>query len=135
MNLSKISPERLAAQRKIAEFEEAGRFDEPIENDPPAKELLPNEVDYLGKKFSSRCKTRLANAVADRYFSGLIKKGELIIDGVTGAEHLSALKDGAVITCNHFSPFDNYIVFHCLRKSLPRKYLYKVIREGNYTGF
>ena len=27
-----------------------------------------------------------------------------------------ALKNGAVITCNHFSPFDNYIIFHCIRK-------------------
>ena len=135
MDLSKISPERLAALKRIEAFEEAGRFDEPIENDPPSKELLPENVDYLCEKFSSRCKTRLANAIADRYFLGLIKKGELIIDGVFGTEHLHALERGAVITCNHFSPFDNYIVFHCLRKSLPRKYLYKVVREGNYTSF
>ncbi len=135
MDLSKISPERLAVLKRIEEFERAGRFDEPIEDDPPAKELLPEKVDYLCKKFSSRCKTRLANAIADRYFLGLIKKGELIIDGVFGKEHLHALAKGAVITCNHFSPFDNYIVFHCLRKALPRKYLYKVVREGNYTNF
>ena len=65
----------------------------------------------------------------------LIKKGVLIIDGVTGEEHLSVLEKGAVVTCNHFSPMDNYIVFHCIRKALPYKYLYKVIREGNYTNF
>ena len=135
MDLSKISPDRLAAIKRISEYEKAGRFDEPVENDPESKELLPEKVDYLCKKVSNKCKRWIANAIADHYFLGLIKKDILIINGVTGEEHLSALKGGAVITCNHFSPLDNYIVFHGIRKHLPRKYLYKVIREGNYTNF
>ncbi len=135
MDLSKISPERLAVLQRIKEFERDGRFDEPIESDPETKELLPNQVDYLCKKLLSKCKRRIANAIADRYFLGRIQKGDLVIDGVTGKENVAALAKGAVITCNHFSPFDHYIVFHCLRKYLPRKYLYKVIREGNYTSF
>ena len=68
-------------------------------------------------------------------FLKLIKKDILVIDGMTGEENLSALQNGAIITCNHFHAFDNYVVFHCIRKHLPRKYLYKVIREGNYTNF
>ena len=92
-------------------------------------------MDYLNKKASSRLKTRLANAIADRYFLNLIKKDVMVIDGVTGEEYLSVLQKGAVVTCNHFSAFDNYIVFHCIRKALPKKYLYKIIREGNYTNF
>ena len=135
MDLSKISPDRLAVIRRISEYEKAGRFNEPVELDPEAKELLPEKVDYLCKKLSSKCKRRIANAIADKYFLALIKKGSLVIDGVTGKEHLAALERGAVITCNHFSPLDNYIVFHGIRKFLPRKYLYKVIREGNYTNF
>lgn len=135
MDLSKISLDRLAVIKQISEYEKAGRFDEPVENDPESKELLPEKVDYLCRKFSNKCKRRIANAIADRYFLGLIKKDILIIDDVTGEEHLVALKNGAVITCNHFSPLDNYIVFHGIRKHLPRKYLYKVIREGNYTNF
>ena len=135
MDSSKISPDRLAVIKRISEYEKAGRFDEPVEADPEAKELLPEKVDYLCKKLSSKCKRRIANAIADRYFLGLIKKDVLVIDDVTGKEHLSALEKGAVITCNHFSPLDNYIVFHGIRKFLPRKYLYKVIREGNYTNF
>jgi 1-acyl-sn-glycerol-3-phosphate acyltransferase len=63
------------------------------------------------------------------------QKDKLVIDKVTGEEHLHALKNGAIVTCNHFSAFDNYIVFHCIRKYLPKKYLYKIIREGNYTAF
>ena len=135
METNQISENRRKVLARIAEREERGEWNEPVEDDPPAPELTPDKVDYLNKKFSSRLKTRLANAVADRYFLNLIKKDVMVIDGVTGEEHLSALKNGAIVTCNHFSAFDNYIVFHCIRKYLPKKYLYKVIREGNYTNF
>ena len=135
MSLTQISPERAEVLRRIEILEKEGRFNEPAETDPEAPELLPNKVDYLCKKFSSKLKRWLANFIGDRYFLNLIKKGELVIDGVTGEEHLSVLQKGTVITCNHFSPMDHYAVFHCIRKYLPRKYLYKVIREGNYTNF
>ena len=135
MDLSKLSPYRREVLNRIKEYEKAGRFDEDVEDDPEAPELLPEKVDYLCKKLSSKIKRKVANFIGDRYFLGLIKKDILVIDGVTGEEHLHALQNGAILTCNHFSPFDNYAVFHCIRKALPRKYLYKVIREGNYTNF
>ncbi len=135
MDVSKISPQRREILKRIEEYEKAGRFDEDVEDDPEAPELTPEKADYLCEKVSSKLSRRIANFVGDHYFLGLIKKDVLVIDGVEGEEHLSALKNGAIITCNHFSPFDNYIVFHCIRKYLPRKYLYKVIREGNYTNF
>ncbi len=119
----------------MKEAERAGRFDAEIENDPEAKELLPEQADYLCKKWKNKLARKIANALGDKYFLNLIKKDILVIDGVKGEEYLSVLKNGAVITCNHFSAFDNYIVFHCIRKYLPKKYLYKVIREGNYTNF
>lgn len=135
MDLSKISPERLKVLKRIEENENAGRFDVSVEDDPPAPELLPKDVDYLCKKLSTKIKRRVANRIGDKYFLDLIKKDILVIEGVEGVEHLSALQNGAIVTCNHFSAFDNYIVFHCIRKYLPRKYLYKIIREGNYTNF
>ncbi len=135
MDLSKISPQRREVLRRIEENERAGNFHVPVEDDPPAPELTPDKVDYLCKKLSSKIKRRIANALGDAYFSNLIKKDVMVIDGVTGEEHLAALKNGAIVTSNHFSPMENYIVFHCIRKYLPRKYLYKVIREGNYTNF
>lgn len=135
MDTTKISPERLAILKRIEEYEKNGWFDKDVEDDPEAPELLPEKVDYLCKKLSSKISRKIANTVGDKYFLGLIKKDVLVIDGVTGEENLSALQNGAIVTCNHFSPFDNYIVFHCIRKYLPRKYLYKVIREGNYTNF
>ena len=135
MDELKLSKERQEVLKRIKEYEKAGRFDEDVENDPPAPELLPDKVDYLCKKFSSKLGRKIANIVGDKYFLNLIKKDILVIEGVTGEEHLSALKNGAIVTCNHFHPFDNYAVFHCIRKALPKKYLYKVIREGNYTNF
>lgn len=135
MDLSNVSPERRAILERIEEYERAGRFDEDVENDPEAPELLPDQVDYLCKKLSSKISRKIANAVGDKYFLDLIKKDVLVIDGVEGEEYLGALKNGAIVTCNHFSAFDNYVVFHSIRKYLPKKYLYKVIREGNYTNF
>ena len=135
MDETKISADRLEVLAKIKEYEKAGRFDEDVENDPPAPELLPDKVDYLCKKLSSKISRRIANRVGDKFFLKLIKKNILVIDGMTGEEHLSALQNGAIVTCNHFHAFDNYVVFHCIRKYLPKKYLYKVIREGNYTNF
>ena len=135
MDETKLSPDRVEVLNRIAEYERAGRFDEDVENDPPAPELLPDQVDYLCEKFSSKVSRRIANFIGDHYFLNLIKKEIMPIDGVTGEENLVALKNGAVVTCNHFSAYDNYVVFHCIRKALPRKYLYKIIREGNYTNY
>ena len=134
-NLSQIQAKIQQRKTRIEQFEREGRFNEDIEDDLPAKELLPQHVDYLAKKFSTRLKIRMANFLGDRYFLGLIKKEKLIIERMVGEEYLSALEKGAILTCNHFSVCDHYIVFHCIRKFLPRTYLYKVIKEGNYTNF
>lgn len=130
-----ISQNRREVLDRIREYERAGRFDEDVENDPEAPELLPDKVDYLCKKLSSKIGRKIANIVGDRYFMNLIKKDMLVIEGIEGEEYLSALQNGAIVTCNHFHAFDNYVVFHSIRKALPKKNLYKVIREGNYTNF
>ena len=130
MDITKISPERLEVLARIQEYEKAGRFDEDVENDPEAPELLPENVDYLCEKFSSKVKRRVANFLGDHYFLNLIKKDILVIDGVTGEEHLAALQNGAMITCNHFSPFDNYIVFHCIRNICQKNISTKLFARG-----
>ncbi len=135
VDIQKVSQNRREILQKIEEYERAGWFDKDVEDDPPAIELTPEKADYLCERFFNKFARRVANFIGDRYYQNLIKKGELIIDGVEGTEYLSALQNGAVITCNHFSPCDNYIVYECIRKALPRKFLYKIIREGNYTNF
>ena len=135
MDLTNVSPDRREVLERIALFERQRRFDEDVENDPPTVTLLPDKVDYLTKKPKNKLLRLIANAVGDRYFSKLVKKGIIVTEAVEGKEHLSALGGGAVITCNHFSAYDNYILFNAIRKDLPKKKLYKVIREGNFTSF
>ena len=136
MDLSIVSEDRKEVLRKIDEYERKGWFDKDVENDPPSPELRPEDVDYLGKKLSSKIKTAIANKMGRKFFEKMIKEGAVVIDGVEGGENLRLLKDtGAVITCNHFGIPDNYILYHCIQNSLKKKRLYKVIREGNYTGF
>ena len=60
--------------KKIEEYEAKGLFDVDVNEDPETKELLPDKVDYLCKKFSSKVKRNIANFIADHYFKRLIKK-------------------------------------------------------------
>ncbi|MBQ8923319.1 MAG: glycosyltransferase family 8 protein, partial [Lachnospiraceae bacterium] len=46
--------------KKIEQYEKEGRFDEDVEDDPPGRELMPDEVDYLRKNMSNRMRTRYA---------------------------------------------------------------------------
>lgn len=126
---------RLKVLDKINDYEKRELWDIDVEDDPPSSVLLPNKVDYLRKKLSSKIKTFIANRMAIKFYEGLMKKGVFIIKEVKGLENYDALNGGAVLTCNHFSILDNYAVFYPIKKRLGRKHLYKVIREGNYTGF
>ena len=68
MDETKISEDRLEVLARIKEYEEKGWFDKDVENDPEAPELLPDKVDYLCKKLSSKISRKIANYVGDRYF-------------------------------------------------------------------
>lgn len=124
------SQDRLDILKKIEEYEKNGWFDRDVEDDPPTKPLDYTKVDYTGKKLSTRIKSEIANRVAKNYFDGQIKKNRLIIKEVRGLDNYLSVTGGAVITCNHFNPYDNYAVFKAIEKPLGRKRLYKVIREG-----
>lgn len=127
---------RLSVLKKISEYESEQLWDRDVESDPETKVLMPEQVDYLSKKLSSKIFTKLANKVAINYYEKLIKKGDFVIKDVVGIENYLNVKGGAMLTCNHFSPLDNYAVFRAIRPYLGKgKNLYKVIREGNYTNF
>lgn len=131
-----MSNQRLAIAKKIEEYEEKGWFDVDVNDDPPTRQLKVGEVDYKYQKLSTRFNSKIANFVAKKYFDGLIKKKQLIIKEVKGIENYRKIKNvGAIITCNHFNPFDNYAVYKAIEKELKKERLYKVIREGNYTNF
>ncbi len=134
--INKKSVDRLKVLQKIKDFEKAGKFDVDVEDDPITIPLLPNKVDYLAEKPSTRFFQKIANKKAKQYYEDLIKKGTFVIKGVNGLENYRLVNGGAIITCNHFSAFDNYVVYRAIKDDLGKgKYLYKVIREGNYTNF
>lgn len=118
---------------RINKFEKEGRFNEDVELDPPFRHLSPGEVDYLRTKFTSKIKTFWAVHYANRYFNGLIKKDIIKIDGYEGLDNLKNLKSGAIITMNHFNPFDSIPLNLAFKKNKPHNKLYTVIKEGNYT--
>ena len=128
-----LSKERQAIVDKIHMLERQRKFDIDVENDPPYRHLMPGDVDYLRKKWRNKFKTFLANYYSNRYFKRLIKKGQIVIDGYTGIENLRSVKSGAIITANHFSPFDSVPLHLLVKRYAKRKKLFKVIREGNYT--
>lgn len=131
------SQNRLDILKEIEELERTGRFDQDAEKDPPTITLMPEEVDYLNEKISSKVKTKFANKIGVRFLDTIIKNKKLLIKNINGLENLNNLESGAVITCNHFNPFDVFAVERAYRLSEleETKKLYKVIREGNYTNF
>lgn len=136
-NAIEKSRDRLDILKKIEKLEEEGKFDVDAEEDPPTIPLTPDHVDYLNKKSTSKIKTIVANKIGERFLNDLIKNDRLIIKDVKGIENLQKVKSGAMITCNHFNPFDCFAIEKVFRTSGQEKVkkLYKVIREGNYTNF
>ena len=130
---------RLEVLARIEEFEKKGWFSKDVEDDPPTIPLTPDKVDYLNKKLSNKIATFFVNIGAKRFIKNLVKNGQMIIKDVKGIENFEAIqKSGAILTCNHFNPFDNFAIHYVLFKYMykpGKQVLYKVIREGNYTNF
>ena len=130
--------DRLEVLARIEEYERKGLFSKDVENDPPTKPLLPNQVDYLNEKLINRILTKFVNAKARRFIDNLIENNQLIIKGVNGYENFEKVQEtGVILTCNHFNAFDNFAIHKVLEDFLlsHKTELYKVIREGNFTSF
>ena len=130
--------ERVNLLKKVEQYELEGRFDEDTNVDPPAPTLEPDDIDYLRKKITSKwIKTPFAMLLGEIFFYSSARRKKIIIKDVYGIENLNEVKTGAIITSNHFNPFEAFAiekVFLETRRSRRQK-LYAVIREGNYTNF
>lgn len=130
------SADRLRIIEKIKQFEAEEKWDIDVEDDPPTIPLEPNMVDYLDKKLINKIINKFANRQAEKFYDNLLKEKKLIIKEVKGIENFSSVKGGAIVTCNHFNPFDIFAIQVIFREVYGRKRkLYKIIREGNYTNF
>lgn len=99
--------------------------------------LMPDEVDYLRKKLSSKIKTKFAFGAARKFLHKIIKSRQFIVKDIIGLENIDGLKSGAIITCNHFNAFDSFaiqLVYENSKQKKKRKF-FRVIREGNYTSY
>lgn len=133
----KKSQDRLKVLEKIEQFEKEGCFDVDVEEDPPTVTLEPEDVDYLNEKSLSKVKSKIAYGMGKWILNDLLKDNKLIIKQINGIDNLKNIDTGAILTCNHFNPFDSFTVekvFRVAGQEKQRK-LYKVIREGNYTNF
>ena len=130
------SKERLKIIEKIKYYEKCGKFNEDVEDDAPAKPIKPKEIDYTDKKLSSKFLRGIANFLGATFFESMIKKNKFIIKEVNGLENVKEIKNGAIVTCNHFNLRDNYAVYRAMKPALKKKQrLWKVIKECNYTNF
>lgn len=125
--------ENLSCNERIDLLEYEGKFDIDVNDDPPTKPLLPNQIDYEQKKLITKIKSKIANWAAQIGINGFIKKGQLIIKDIKGLENWQKLKSGAIITCNHFGPNDSFIMQKLFKYSKKKK-MFRIIREGNYTN-
>lgn len=130
------SKERLEVLKKIELYESSNMFNSDVENDPPSKQLKPNQIDYLKKSPINKIKTKLANKIGRKFISTLIENKDFVINDIIGLENLNNLTSGAILTQNHFNPFDNFALQLAFEQThfYKNKKLYKVIREGNYTS-
>ena len=128
--------DRVAVVKKIEEYEREGKFDLDVEDDPPTKPLLPEDIDYLRRGLADKVRTKIAHVKAMKFLNFIIKNKMMIIKDIKGAENLRDLESGAVLTCNHFNAFDSFAMQMAYMASGHKKRkLYRVIREGNYTSF
>lgn len=127
----KISKDRLEVLNKISEKEKLGgeHFFEDVENDPPTKTLLPEDVDYLKKKINSKIKNFFCKKIVKKMVKKFVKDYKI---KVVGLENLDNIKTGAIITSNHFNYFDSGPIIYALSQIKQKHKHHIVIREGNY---
>ena len=136
LDKTRRAPDRVAVIKRIEQYEREGKFDVDVEDDPPSRTLMPDEIDYLRRSPIAKLKTYIAYLKARKFLNYIIKEKHMIIKEVRGLENLKSLAGGAVVTSNHFNAFDTFALHYAyLLAGEKKRKLYRVIREGNYTSF
>lgn len=136
INRDKRDKDRVEILHRIDQFEREGRFDEDVEQDPPGRMLMPDEIEYVRKTKAEKLKTKVAFKMAHKFIDELIEENKFIIKEIKGVENFKNLDRGAVITCNHFNAFDSFAIQMAYEAAeQPNRNFWRVIREGNYTSF
>ena len=126
-----LSPDRLAVLEKIRQYEALGGnyYFQDVEEDPPGRTLLPEDVDYLHTSQKFRFNAFWARLVESVALAICRQKFRFTI---TGEENLANITGGAIFTSNHFAVTENLAVTAAARLAPGKHRLYKLVREGNY---
>lgn len=131
------SEERLKVIQNIKKAIESGNYNNKVEIGDPTitdeerqKRII--NFDSLRRRIPSRMNAWASRKVADIATEMVNKTTE-----IDGMENIEGIDEGAIITCNHFSMFDNTVIRHLMRKIGKEKKLYIVVQETNMlmTGF
>lgn len=130
-----VTQERLNTIKKIEELEREGKFDVDAWENPPFEPIKPQQVDFLRKKLSTKIKNKLCNIAVNKFIKNMEKTNQAILKEIKGLEKLQGLENtGAMITSNHFNPFDCYPIIKMIEKLPNKRKLQIVIAEHNYAG-
>ena len=88
------SAHKLELLKKISQLEKDGIWHLDVEDDPETFPLMPDEIDYLNDKFSSKIKSKIANFFGARFFERMISNRQLVIKEVRGIENFTSVKGG-----------------------------------------
>ncbi len=116
--------------KNIKNATQTGNYYAKVETgDPILTEQQKNEItsNFLKRKKSVgyKVKSAIARATANIITREINKNSEII-----SLENASCIHGGAIITCNHFSPFDNTTIRHLVNR-LGKKRLYTVSHATN----
>ena len=84
-----LAQDRIEVLNKIKEYERTAKFDVDVENDPPAPVLMPNQIDYLQKKLSTKFKRRIAYIMAGMFLNSSLKNKNIVIKQINGIEKVA----------------------------------------------
>lgn len=132
------SESRMKVIEKIFDLEKKGLFDQDVEEDPPARKIVPGEVDYMRKKLTSKIMAKWAFHLAVKFRKTIIKKNLFRLKEIRGTENLKKIPGGVMITCNHFNAFDSFAIHYVyeeLKKVKKQTKFFRIIKEENYTNF
>ena len=130
-----ITQERLNTLKRIDELEREGKFDVDAWDNVQFEPLKPGQVDFLRKKLGNKIKNKFCNMAVGKFIKKMEKANQAILTDIKGIEKLQALENtGAMLTCNHFNPFDSYPIIKMMKKLKTKKKLRIVIAEHNYAG-
>lgn len=127
-----FAPNRLKAIENIRTNIQLGKYNDKVEPDDPvvdSEELRKAVLQHIASRrtIAYKCKNLLARAYVDMLMLRFSKG-----DCIEGLEKLKGLKGGAILTSNHFNPFDTGPLRRLSRKT-GRRRLWAVSTGTNFV--